>query len=113
MNHDDLICLCYHVSLRKLVHFARRERPQVDARMSECLGAGTGCGWCIPVLARLAVLARQGRLDEHFELPHSPAEYAAMRAAYRRWKAAQSADSAEKIASDDASRPARETPPAD
>ena len=27
MQPDDLICLCYRVSLRKLVNYARRERP--------------------------------------------------------------------------------------
>jgi NAD(P)H-nitrite reductase large subunit len=50
---DDLICYCYRVPLRKLVHFARRERPRLASQMSACLGAGTGCGWCIPFLKRI------------------------------------------------------------
>lgn len=54
MGPDDNICYCYHVSLRKLVNFARRTRPERPSRMSECLGAGTGCGWCIPFLVRIA-----------------------------------------------------------
>ncbi|HKQ50225.1 MAG TPA: (2Fe-2S)-binding protein [Phycisphaerae bacterium] len=53
MNLDDQICFCYHVSLRKLTNFARRERPQRASQMSNCLGAGTGCGWCIPILKRI------------------------------------------------------------
>lgn len=54
MDPDRQICYCFHVSLRKLVNFARRERPRPVSRMSECLGAGTGCGWCIPFLRRIA-----------------------------------------------------------
>lgn len=54
MNLDDDICYCYRVSLRKLVNFARRTQPQRPSQMTECLGAGTGCGWCIPYLKRIA-----------------------------------------------------------
>lgn len=54
MNIDDEICYCYHVSMRKLIHFARRERPEQPSRMTECLNAGTGCGWCIPFLCKIA-----------------------------------------------------------
>ena len=54
MNPDDEICYCYHVSLRKLVNFAKRECPQRPSQMTECLNAGTGCGWCIPVLKKIA-----------------------------------------------------------
>ena len=54
MNPDDDICYCYGVSARKLVNFARRRRPERSSLMSECLGAGTGCGWCIPYLMKIA-----------------------------------------------------------
>ena len=54
MNPDDEICYCYHVSMRKLVNFARRTNPDRPSRMTECLGAGTGCGWCIPFLVKIA-----------------------------------------------------------
>ena len=54
MQPDDDICYCYHVSMRKLVNFARRVRPVQASRMTECLGAGTGCGWCIPFLTKIA-----------------------------------------------------------
>ena len=54
MKPDDPICHCYHVSLRKLANFARRERPPRASQMTQCLGAGTGCGWCIPFLIQIA-----------------------------------------------------------
>ena len=53
MKPDDLICYCYRVSLRKLVNYARRERPARASQMSRCLDAGTGCGWCIPFLTKI------------------------------------------------------------
>ena len=54
MKQDDDICYCFHVSMRKLVNFARRTRPKRPSQMTECLGAGTGCGWCIPFLVKIA-----------------------------------------------------------
>jgi len=54
VNLDDKICYCYGVSMRKLVNFSRRVRPERASRMTECLGAGTGCGWCIPFLIKIA-----------------------------------------------------------
>jgi NAD(P)H-nitrite reductase large subunit len=54
MQPDDNICYCYGVSMRKLVNFAKRVRPEHPSRMTECLGAGTGCGWCIPFLTKIA-----------------------------------------------------------
>ena len=50
MNSDDDVCLCFHVSKRKLVNFMKREEPAVPSKLSECLGAGTGCQWCVPYL---------------------------------------------------------------
>lgn len=40
--------------MRKLVNFSRRVRPEQASRMTECLNAGTGCGWCIPFLVKIA-----------------------------------------------------------
>ena len=54
MQLDDKICYCYGVSLRKLVNFSRRVQPDRPSQMTGCLGAGTGCGWCIPLLVRIA-----------------------------------------------------------
>lgn len=54
MNLDDKICYCYHIPLRKLLNFSRRTKPTRASQMTECLGAGTGCGWCIPFLKKIA-----------------------------------------------------------
>lgn len=77
MNPEDNICYCYHVSMRKLVNFALRTQPQRPSQMTECLGAGTGCGWCIPFLKKIAQDPRAFMLEEM-----SPEEYAAMRKTY-------------------------------
>jgi len=77
MKMDDQICYCYHVPMRKLVNFARRTRPQCPSRMSECLGAGTGCGWCIPFLIKIA------QNPDHFIIEElTPEQYAAHRKTY-------------------------------
>jgi NAD(P)H-nitrite reductase large subunit len=53
MQADDELCLCFHVTWRKVINFLRVERPQRESQMSECHGAGTGCGWCRPFLKKL------------------------------------------------------------
>jgi bacterioferritin-associated ferredoxin len=53
LNDDDEICFCFHVSLRKVRNFCRVEKPQVASLISECLSAGTGCGWCRPMLRKI------------------------------------------------------------
>ena len=52
LDLDDEICLCFHVSKRKVVNFLRVEKPRRVSQISECFGAGTGCGWCRPFLLR-------------------------------------------------------------
>ena len=78
MQPDDDICYCYHVSMRKLVNYARRCRPDPPSRMTECLGAGTGCGWCIPFLIKIAADPDGFGIDEL-----TPTEYAEKRKTYR------------------------------
>ena len=53
MDPDQELCLCFHVSLRKVQKFIRLEKPKVASQLSQCYGAGTGCGWCRPFLRRL------------------------------------------------------------
>lgn len=77
MDPEDNICYCFHVSMRKLVNFAVRTQPQRPSQMTECLGAGTGCGWCIPFLKKIAANPEAFMLEEM-----SPEEYAAMRKTY-------------------------------
>ena len=95
MNLDDELCLCFHVSKRKVVNFLRVERPSRPGQLSECFGAGTGCGWCRPFLQRLfdeAVARGETRVDPNMAAPEtdeagsdvSAAEYASLRSAYVR-----------------------------
>lgn len=80
MQPDDDVCLCFHVSLRKIGAFLQRDDPQVASLISECLGAGTGCGWCVPFLKRLHAQHREGL---EVGLPVAPEEYASRRKTYR------------------------------
>ncbi len=52
MELDDEVCYCFHVSKRKIVNFIRTHRPRRASQLSECGGAGTGCGWCVSFLKR-------------------------------------------------------------
>ncbi len=57
-----------------------RERPGVASQLSECLGAGTGCQWCVPFLKKIHTQWARG------EEPHlgvSPESYAVRRDKYR------------------------------
>lgn len=82
MNDDDHVCLCFRVSKRKIVNYCRREQPPVASLISDCLQAGTGCGWCVPYLKRLHDQVAHGEADP--DLPVNPEEYARKRSAYRK-----------------------------
>jgi NAD(P)H-nitrite reductase large subunit len=82
VNLDDELCLCFHVTQRKVLNYLRVEQPRRAGQLSECFGAGTGCGWCRPFLRRLfdeAQSSERGAAD----LPAAP-DYAAQRASYVR-----------------------------
>ena len=82
MNHDDKICYCFHVSRRKLMNYTRIHEPKVASQLSECGGAGTGCGWCIPFLQQIF---REVMKQEKTELEVlKPEEYERRRAQYIR-----------------------------
>jgi NAD(P)H-nitrite reductase large subunit len=53
LKPEDTVCFCFHVSLRKVETFCAVEKPQVASQISECLSAGTGCGWCVPMLRKI------------------------------------------------------------
>ena len=55
MDLDDTICYCFHVPKRKIGNFIRITRPRRASQISECGGAGTGCGWCVPFLKKFFV----------------------------------------------------------
>jgi bacterioferritin-associated ferredoxin len=80
MDPDDHVCLCFRVSLRKLTNFMQQTRPTVPSQLSECLGAGTGCQWCVPFLRKIHGQWLRGETPD---LPVSPETYAARRSAYR------------------------------
>jgi NAD(P)H-nitrite reductase large subunit len=83
MNLDDKICYCFHITRRKLVNYCRLHRPRVASQLSECGGAGTGCGWCIPFLKQIFRQAVQGGVTTELE-ELTPAEYERRRASYIR-----------------------------
>jgi bacterioferritin-associated ferredoxin len=78
---DDDVCLCFHVSLRKIRAYLAREKPPVASLISECLSAGTGCGWCVPFLRHLHAQHQRG---EKPDLNISPEQYGAARRAYHK-----------------------------
>ncbi|MDA7979246.1 MAG: (2Fe-2S)-binding protein [Pirellulales bacterium] len=81
MQLDDNVCLCFHVSKRKILNFIRVHQPRVVSQISECEGAGTGCGWCRDTLAAYFAAAKPGQtaVDDP-----TPEEYARSRASYIR-----------------------------
>ncbi len=80
MLPDDELCLCFHVTQRKVTNFLRVEKPVRASQMSECFGAGTGCGWCRPFLQKLFEAAKQGEAAPA-DLP-AATDYAAGRTGY-------------------------------
>lgn len=82
MQLDSEICLCFHVTKRKVLNYVRIEKPKRAAQLSDCFGAGTGCGWCRPYLRQLFEAAvADGSTSA--SLPTSD-EYARMRSRYVR-----------------------------
>jgi NAD(P)H-nitrite reductase large subunit len=93
MDLDDKVCLCFHVTRRKLVNFVRIHQPKVASQLSQCGGAGTGCGWCVPFLKQIFRQGTSGteypvlstERGERVELEQLSAEdYSRRRAAYVR-----------------------------
>lgn len=78
MNDDDELCLCFHVTKRKVMQFIRVNQPRVPSQLSDCYGAGTGCGWCRPFLKRL-----MEQSDSEGDLLPDAASYASERKEYR------------------------------
>ena len=87
MELDDTICYCFHISKRKIQNFIRVHRPRRASQISECGGAGTGCGWCVPFLKRYFNEAAAGGVTTPDAAPGedlTPEEYARRRASYIR-----------------------------
>jgi len=87
VDPDDNVCLCFRVSLRKIRAYLARENPPRASLLSECLGAGTGCRWCVPFLEELHRQHTTGRglgPNSEPDLRISPEQYAAERLNYHR-----------------------------
>lgn len=80
MELNDTLCYCFHVSKRKVVNYLRNRPVRRASQLSECGGAGTGCGWCIPFLEKYFAEQQQGRLAASDDV--NPDEYAHKRGAY-------------------------------
>mgnify|MGYP003895322687 CR=1 FL=1 len=92
MQPDDELCLCFHVTRRKVENYLRQHELRRASQLTDCYGAGTGCGWCRPFLLRLFEIEQQrrreagvvdGNVAANDDLPSS-FEYARRRANYVR-----------------------------
>ncbi len=81
MDPDDQVCLCFRVPLRKIRSYCARENPPVASLISECLGAGTGCGWCVPFLKHLHAQHQRGETPD---LRISPEQYSNARSGFHK-----------------------------
>lgn len=79
MDLDDNVCLCFRVTRRKLESYVRLHKPRVASQLSECGGAGTGCGWCVPFLKQIHRRGTEATPDVEGV---SAEEYAKRRAEY-------------------------------
>jgi NAD(P)H-nitrite reductase large subunit len=82
MELDDELCLCFHVTKRKVLNYLRVQRPRAVSQLSECYGAGTGCGWCRAYLRHLFEQIVQQ--SESAEPEPTAEQYAARRSEYVR-----------------------------
>lgn len=94
---DDELCYCFHVSQRKVVNYIRIHQPRVPSQISECGGAGTGCGWCVPFLRKLFDAALQ---KGELKLDIDQVQYARERAEYIQRQKEQRAATREKSSED-------------
>ena len=76
LQPDDTVCFCFHVKLRKIETFCTVEKPQHPSQISDCLSAGTGCGWCVPMLKRIHKRLCPGQTPWWREAATSPDEAA-------------------------------------
>lgn len=57
-----------------------RTEPKVASQLSECLGAGTGCGWCRPFLEKMY---RQWECGQEVTVSGDPINYASRRQVWK------------------------------
>ena len=83
MEKEDHVCVCNRVSLGKLITYIHRENPKVPSQLSECLDAGTSCGWCIPFLEKIH---KQHAAGDSISLSVDSENYAKRRKEYKKNK---------------------------
>lgn len=81
MNENENVCLCFKVPLCKIRSYMDREQPEKASLISEVLGAGTGCHWCVPFLEDLHQQHQDGKTPD---LDVSPEDYAEARKTYNK-----------------------------
>lgn len=81
MKSDNEVCICFHVTRRQVEKFIRLSSPRIASQISECYGAGTGCGWCVPFIEKMFEHQQAGVACE-LDLDLSPEEYRARRKGY-------------------------------
>jgi bacterioferritin-associated ferredoxin len=82
VHDEEELCVCFHVKRRQIAKFLRLEEPRHASQCSECYGAGTGCGWCIPFIEKMFEQHQAG--VEHPDIGLDPEEYRARRKDYLR-----------------------------
>lgn len=82
MQPDDELCLCFHVTRRKVENYIRIEKPRRVGQLSDCYGAGTGCGWCRPFLRRLFEAAQAEAGNNASDSLPSTSDYESARQKY-------------------------------
>lgn len=65
MQADDKLCLCFHVTFRKVINFARIHKIKHPSQLAGCFGAGTGCGWCRATLKTIGNRVIQDGFPDH------------------------------------------------
>jgi bacterioferritin-associated ferredoxin len=80
MDLDSQLCYCFHIPKRKVANFVKQTRPRRASQISECFGAGTGCGWCVPFLREIHRKIMAGEVVETDST--SQAEYERLRKRY-------------------------------
>ncbi len=83
---DPTVCFCYRVSRAKVAAFLRKQNPVVASQLSECDGAGTGCGWCRRLLEDMHATYQAG------EDPGQDLNQEANEAARRSWRPERPSD---------------------
>ncbi len=87
VDPDQEVCLCFHVTRRKIESYLRIEKPRRAAQLADCFGAGTGCGWCRRYLTAMFDAAQQAAPGtghtSQVAIPQAD-EYAVLRKKYHR-----------------------------